>query len=78
MRANNDLARQRLTHFLAARLNARHREVNEIERADPGSCSSKRPRPDRCPGEMAEDVDSSSTSTPLSEHGHDPGTPAVQ
>ncbi len=33
----NDLARQRLTHFLAARLKARKREADGAERAGPDS-----------------------------------------
>ena len=71
MRENNDFARQRLTHFLAARLKARHREMTEAERADPGFCSAIRSRSDQNSGLIGEEVDSSSRATPPSEHERD-------
>jgi hypothetical protein len=72
MRENNDLARQRLTHFLAARLRARHREVNEAERASPGSCRAIRSRSEENSGLIAEDFDSGSRATAQTEHQHGP------
>ena len=50
MGETNDFARQRFTHFLAARLEARHREMTEAERTNPGSCSALRSRSDENSG----------------------------
>jgi hypothetical protein len=71
MRENNDFARRRLTHFLAARLKARHREMTKAERANPSICSATRSRSDQNSGLIAEKVDSSSRATPPSEQERD-------
>ncbi len=74
MGETNDLARQRLTHFLAARLKARHREANEAQPAVPSSCSAIPSRSEKNSGVIANDTDSSSRATTQSEHKLDPIT----
>jgi hypothetical protein len=71
MREKHDFARQRLTHFLAARIKARHREMTEAERVNPGICSALRSRSDQNSGLIGEKFDSSSTATPPNEQERD-------
>ena len=74
MGETNDLGRQRLTRFLAARIKARQREVNEAQRANPGSGSTIPPRSEENFTLIAEDPDARSRETPRREHEHYPIT----
>jgi hypothetical protein len=68
MGETKDLARLRLTHFLAARLKARQREVNEAQRANPGVGSTILPHSAENPARITEDSGLRSRETPRSEH----------
>jgi hypothetical protein len=64
MGETNDLARQRLTRFLAARFDARQREAKDAQRAAPCSGASIPSRTDEKSSPIASDVDSNSRATP--------------
>jgi hypothetical protein len=64
MGETNDLARQRLTRFLAARLDARQREAKDAQRAAPCSGAPIPSRTEEKSSQIARDVDSSSRATP--------------
>jgi hypothetical protein len=71
MAETNDYARQRLTHFLAARLKARECDANELRRGGPGSSSATADRPDDRSAQVDGHADSIPTITP-------PGEPPLQ
>jgi hypothetical protein len=64
MGETNDLARQRLSRFLAARLDARRREANDAPRAAPYTGAPIPSRTEEKSSQIARDVDSSSRATP--------------
>jgi hypothetical protein len=74
MGETNDLGRQRLTHFLAARIKARQRELNESQRANPGSGSTIPSRSEENSALIAADPDSCSREEPRCKHEHYPFT----